>query len=33
MMKNIPELRFRPIIFGTSIRCNIPAIAVVAAAA
>jgi hypothetical protein len=32
-MKNVPEFGFRPITLGTKIRCNIPAMAVVAAAA
>ena len=29
MIKNIPEFGFLPIIFGTKVRCNIPAVAVV----
>jgi hypothetical protein len=33
MIKNIPEFGFQPIILGTNIRCNIPAMMVVAAAA
>jgi hypothetical protein len=33
MRKKTPEFRFLPIISGTNERCNIPAIAVVAAAA
>jgi hypothetical protein len=33
IIKNIPEFGFRPITLGTKERCNIPAMAVVAAAA